>query len=1829
MEQHPENNETLLIEQILEQFIDAKLQGQDPDLKELLQKYPQFADRIKRRIQNLENINNLFDHLINADENNLAEHQLIGQKLGDFEILELIGSGGMGAVFLARQLSLDRKVALKVISDVTGGLGKTLERFKREANVIAKISHPNFVPIYEVGEQGPYSYYAMEYVEGVSLDKILNRIRNASSHVKASDIWKNCLAHMDFLVPEQPQETSSGGEIDTDYIIHISKIIISIASALDYAHQKGILHRDIKPSNILIASDGTPKLVDFGLAKAETMETITITGEIFGTPSYVSPEQIRKPETIDCRSDIYSLAATYYECLTLRPPFEGDTVNETLTQVVSWEAIPPKKYCPHLPTDFSIVLLHALEKSPQDRYQTVADFAADIENILNCKPITAKRPSVTRRAFKTLRRNPLRAALGLTLILIIALNMIVYSTYQKKIKVQKASQIRQLLDEADILLCQAALNTEPWPTIGNERVAERAHDKYNAVLQIDHDNWWALIQRGIANLVEGRDIESALKDFEKAERINPSLSVISYLKSKVFEQLKGEELKDITLDNIEELNSREAYILGLLALQQANPPENDQESLRLFNICVKKEPDFYPALLAKIFVKTCSEEGASLDECRALANLKPDIALGHILTGTVLSSVLDKYQEAVEEYETAVGLQPWNPRCHLLLGYAYRNIDAKDKAEQHYLKALEYDESCSSWFALASFYEQEKNYQKALEACDEGLARKNNLTFKNMLLEKKCKVVKAVGTSEELQKCISQREACFRSLLSATAGKQDESIHCEFIQFLYDNEGDIEAKEFYNEMSLKNPEFKFALGSILAKAYDLDGKDGEAIALYQSLYEEICSVGLDENELNIVYKLSIIQDLAQIKLSSGGTVKEVAPLWTNLLERFPHNIGLWNNYGHFLSTKPQDYEGAANAFRQALRSVQDGKRRFEIECDLAVALYRAEKFEEAEKELNALVHKLDKMILYNQKDYAQYLSRSDMTSMQTAQSIYTYLSDAYIAQNQPKEALAVLEKALNRLPEKFELYRKLALIYTSSGEKDKAIQAYYKYFDILPLNTEPLDKVELVFTYPGDAVIELTMLLIEKNQLDKATEFITKEHKLNRQMSSPNSPHSVPRYETSLFIAQAKIYLSAGDLDNAVEELNRAIEIQPELYSSWDLLINEYLSKGLYDEAERTAKLAITRIPNDPLGYSWLAKVYWNLKKYDDAINTYQEYLSLNPKDALVQQNLGVAYVQLGRYEEAIYPLQKVAELYPNDTITQTNLAAAYQGLQRYQEAIQVLLTVDKLLPNNAQIKWALAINYDLSNRYEDAIEKYKEYLTLDPNNIDAYLHLAKDYQMLTRISEAMAACKKVIEINPNNVTACARLIDYYRLLRDYQSATRYASKAIAIDSQNVEALTNAGGLNYELKNYDEAIRLCKRAIEIQPNSWLGYSWLSASYSEKGENEKAIEVLEKYVNIDNTFYLAYLSLGAAYVISNRHAEAVDVLCQAIQLKPDDVQSYQLLGVALQILGRQEEAVNAFKKTIELGLKTDARRDYQLACSLAKLGKHEEAIEYYKQSLEADENVASTWFSLGSSYFDIGNFEKAANCYQKSIQVKPDLIESYPAIIMTYERLGNYYAALEYVVTLTKLAQKTMLPRLCLNAWGYKLSNYSDTLENYLLANEQQLDDQLKGLLYYFLGEVNTSKGFNEKAKDAYVKSHSIYEHLSKVKPDYYVFWGLGSSYCGLKQYKEAIKTYETAINTDPNQPASYVKLSFLYATCPEAEYRNGQLAIQLAEKSCELTTYNNDNCLAVLATAYAECGDFEKAIEYQEKAIKLVAKEDATEYAKRLEAFKAHIAWRQ
>jgi len=309
--------------------------------------------------------------------------ELLGE-LGDYELLEEIGRGGQGVVFRARQKSLNRTVALKVISLGQWASKAHLKRFRLEAEAAAHLEHPGIVPIHEVGERDGQCYFSMKFVEGGQLDEVVRRA---------------------------PMSIRQGAEL-----------IAKVARTVHYAHEHGILHRDIKPGNILLDAKGEPHLTDFGLARlVESESSVTHTLEVLGTPSYMAPEQaVGNNAAISSVTDVYGLGAVLYQLLTGQPPFAGGTTYETIKLLLDTEPRQPRQLNPKIDRDLSTICLKCLEKDPKRRYSSALALAEDLEHWLKHEPIQARRTGIFARGKKWVRRNPSRALLAASLVALAA-----------------------------------------------------------------------------------------------------------------------------------------------------------------------------------------------------------------------------------------------------------------------------------------------------------------------------------------------------------------------------------------------------------------------------------------------------------------------------------------------------------------------------------------------------------------------------------------------------------------------------------------------------------------------------------------------------------------------------------------------------------------------------------------------------------------------------------------------------------------------------------------------------------------------------------------------------------------------------------------------------------------------------------------------------------------------------------------------------------------------------------------------------------------------------------------------------------------------------------------------------------------------------------------------------------------------------------------------------------------------------------------------------------------------------------------------------------------
>jgi WD40 repeat protein/serine/threonine protein kinase len=481
-------------EVVAESFMARFRTGEHPSIEEYASRHPELADQIRKLLPALVMVE--LDMAIDPEPDSNRRRTLLvptpgqARRLGDYRIIQEIGRGGMGVVYEAEQVSLGRRVALKVLPGHVAGDHLALARFRREAKAAARLHHTNIVPVYEVGSDGDAAYYAMQFVEGQGLDKVIDelaRLREpnrqplwpegpgqapvaAATRVRkpaprsvaqslltgrfvseeampSRDIPQAAVnrpvenAHLprdparasDSVLPDaepagpdptmapwpsavmpgasQLSTVSLSGRRDL-FFRSVAQIGRQAAQGLAYAHASGIVHRDIKPSNLLLDHAGVVWIADFGLAKVED-EGLTQTGDILGTLRYMAPERFRGQA--DARADVYALGLTLYELLTLRPAFESSDRLELIAEIKNDEPTKPRVVDSRIPRDLETIVLKAIEKDPDARYQSAEEIGKDLSRFLADEPIRARQVSTTEHYWRWARRNPGIAVLSGTL----------------------------------------------------------------------------------------------------------------------------------------------------------------------------------------------------------------------------------------------------------------------------------------------------------------------------------------------------------------------------------------------------------------------------------------------------------------------------------------------------------------------------------------------------------------------------------------------------------------------------------------------------------------------------------------------------------------------------------------------------------------------------------------------------------------------------------------------------------------------------------------------------------------------------------------------------------------------------------------------------------------------------------------------------------------------------------------------------------------------------------------------------------------------------------------------------------------------------------------------------------------------------------------------------------------------------------------------------------------------------------------------------------------------------------------------------------------------
>jgi serine/threonine protein kinase/lipopolysaccharide biosynthesis regulator YciM len=622
--------------------------------------------------------------------------EMLGE-LGDYELQEEVGRGGQGVVFRARQKSLNRTVALKVISLGQWASKAHVKRFRREAEAAASLDHPSIVPIYEVGERDGSCYFTMTFVEGGQLDEV---------------------------VTHKPMS-----------VRHAAELIAKVARTVHYAHDHGILHRDIKPGNILLDDKGEPHLTDFGLARlVETESTMTRTLEVLGTPSYMAPEQATGNNTqLTSATDVYGLGAVLYQLLTGHPPFAGGTTFETIKLLLDTEPRPPRLLNPRVDRDLSTICLKCLEKHPERRYSFAVALAEDLERWLKHEPIQARRTGIFARGRKWVRRNSTSALLAASLIaLAAAAGWIVW----------KSEFVRHPVTNGIAVLPFESLSPNPDNAYFAEGIQDEILTRLAKIAELkvisrtstqryqSKPRNLAEIakQLGVANILEGsvqktadkvrvavqlieaksdRGLWAASYDRSPADVFAVQSEIASAVANALHARLTPQE--SLAVKSVPTRNQK-AYDLFLraehsLRIARENSLTGDpREAIELYRQAVAEDTSFALAYARLSFAESllrwlgsATTDQERINAERALA-LQPDLMEAHLALAYCDYWGSSDYPSALEHLDRAQGLAPQSTEVLVALGLVYRRQLRFDEAIAVYERAAQYDPGNSMLF---------------------------------------------------------------------------------------------------------------------------------------------------------------------------------------------------------------------------------------------------------------------------------------------------------------------------------------------------------------------------------------------------------------------------------------------------------------------------------------------------------------------------------------------------------------------------------------------------------------------------------------------------------------------------------------------------------------------------------------------------------------------------------------------------------------------------------------------------------------------------------------------------------------------------------------------------------------------------------------------------------------------------------------------------------------------------------------------------------------------------------------------------------------------------
>jgi tetratricopeptide (TPR) repeat protein len=1429
----------------------AKVQTGEPiNWEEVAQQHPEHIEDLRQIWPALGALNELSrsgaEHLSGLATTSVFEDVLVTGVLGDFRILREVGKGGMGVVYEAEQISLRRRVALKVLPFAATMDARRLQRFHNEAQAAACLHHTNIVPVFSVGCERGVHFYAMQYIDGQPLSELIQQMRQREK--KASTVAKgepaavyptpaDAIASTPSSAAELTPLTGEGRR-GPDYFRKVAELGMQAAEALDHAHQLGIVHRDIKPANLLLDGRGNVWITDFGLAHIQHSEaSLTLTGQTVGTPRYMSPEQaLAKRVSIDHRTDVYSLGVTLYELLTLRPAFASEDRQELLRQIAFEDPSRLRRFERAIPAELEIIILKAMEKRPQDRYATAQELADDLRRWLLDQPIRARRPTLVQRARKWARRHRalVRAVTAMMLtVLLLGGVILVREAWHRAEAAQRETDQRVGAENA-MVEAQRLAQQARWP-------------QARTVLDL------ALAQLGQSAPAELRQsLEQARQDLDLAVRLDGiRLKKVLFVGSELYwvnaDRDYAAAFREAGLIDdeaeAEGLAPRVAHSATLLALvaaldDWAGTTTDPQRRAWLLEVARRADPDPLRDRVRDPAVWDDPKALTRLAREVAVAALRPQLlaALGYRLRETGGDSVpllkaaqacypddfwlnydlanrLENPEEAIGYYRAAIALRPDASAVYNGLGRALHNRG-------------QLTDALAAW-------------QQAVRLEPKDASAHGNVGVALVKLGRRDEAMGEFRVAISLE----PRRGHYHSNLGVALSRM----------------GRLEEAAAEYRLAIQLDPKDSAAHNNLGDLLDAQGRWDEAFIEFQQAVRLDPKNADAHNNLGNAWRRKDRLDEAIVESQKA-------------IQLNPKFANAHNSLGVALKLKGQRDKAIAE-FRAA---VQLDARCFEGHCNLGVVLRQQGKLAESEAAFRqAITLQPDSVathlklagVLAEQGKLAEAVTGYHRAIELKPDDADTYfkLGMTRLNQRRPAAAEEALHKAIELKPDDGEAYYSLGHSLREQGKRADAFTAWQKAVKLKPdfahahwclgMNLQnqgrfaeslaALKRAQELGSGQPDwpasraEVVRRAELIVE---LDPVLPKILRGDAQPRDAAERLALAELCQRHKKLYAAAARFFREAF-ADQPQRAANLVAQNRFNAACSAALAscgqgkdadkLDEKERAGLRQQAldwlqaDLKACRQMLDRSTDKAGPEIAQQMQHWLRDTDFAGVRGGEALARLPEaEAKDWQQLWQEVETLRqrttkppKSAEAEAAYRKALQLKPDDPQAHTDLGIALRTQGKLAEAEAAHRKAVKIKPDYADGYNNLGAVLSDLGELPEAVAAFRKAIELQPNDAIANYNLASILQKQNKLAEAVAACQKLIAIRPRWEFAFNKLGLILQDQRKYPEAEAAFRKAIDCKADFVMAHNNLGGVLIDQRQYEEAVAAFRKALELAPQN--------------------------------------------------------------------------------------------------------------------------------------------------------------------------------------------------------------------------------------------------------------------------------------------------------------------------------------------------------------------------------------------------------------------------